>query len=164
LSSRQLSKNVKIRIYKTVILPVVLYGCETWSLILREESRLRVFENRVLRRIFGPKRGEVTGGWIKLHNEVHHNLYSSPSVIRMIKSRMMIWALNVAQVGDSTYRTLIEKPEGKGLVGRPRCSWMENIKMVLREIVWGGMNWIDLVQDREQWRALVNTVMNLRIL
>jgi hypothetical protein len=92
LSSRLLSKNVKIRIYKTIILPVVLYGCETWSLTLREEHRLRVFANRVLRRIFGPKRDEVTGGWRKLHNEELHNLYSSPSIIRMIKSRSVRWA------------------------------------------------------------------------
>jgi hypothetical protein len=85
LSSRLLSKNIKIRIYKTVILPVVLYGCETWSLTLREEHRLRVFENRVLRRIFGSKRGEVTGDWRKLHNEELHRLYSSPNIIRMMK-------------------------------------------------------------------------------
>jgi hypothetical protein len=93
------SKNVKIRIYKTIILPVVLYGCETWSLTFREEHRLRVFENRVLRRIFGPKRDEVTGGWRKLHNEELHNLYSSPSIIRMIKSRRMRWAGHVARIG-----------------------------------------------------------------
>jgi hypothetical protein len=82
-------KNVKVRIYKTIILPVFLYGCETWSLTLREEPKLRVFENRVLRRIFGPKRDGVTGGWRKLHNEELHNLYSSPSTIRIIKSRRM---------------------------------------------------------------------------
>jgi hypothetical protein len=84
-----MSKNIKIRIYRTIILYVVLYGCETWSLTLREEHKLRVFEKRVLRRIFGPKRDEVTGGWTKLHNEELHNLYSSPSIIRMIKSRKM---------------------------------------------------------------------------
>jgi hypothetical protein len=89
LSSRLLSKNVKIRIYKTIILPVVLYGSETWSLTLREEHRLRVFENRVLRRIFGPKRDEVTGEWRKLHNDELRDLYSSPSIIRIIKSRKM---------------------------------------------------------------------------
>jgi hypothetical protein len=82
LSSRLLSRNIKIRIFKTIILPVVLYGCETWSLTLREEHRLRVFENRMLRRIFGPKREEVTGGWRKLRNEELHNLYYSPSIIR----------------------------------------------------------------------------------
>jgi hypothetical protein len=94
LSSRLLSKNLKIRIYeyKTIILPVVLYGCETWSLTLREEHRLRVFENRVLRRIFGPKRNEVPGEWRKLHNEELRDLYSSPSIIRIIKPRRMRWA------------------------------------------------------------------------
>jgi hypothetical protein len=89
LSSRLLSKNSKIRIYKTIILPVVLYGCETWSLTLREEHRLRVFENRVLRGIFGPKRDEVMGEWRKLHNKELHDLYSSPCIIRIIKSRRM---------------------------------------------------------------------------
>jgi hypothetical protein len=96
-----LFKNIKIRIYKSITLPVVLYGCETWSSTLREEHRLRVFENRVLRRIFGPKRDEVTGGWRKLHNEELHNLYSSRNIIRMIKSRRMRWAGHVARVGRS---------------------------------------------------------------
>jgi hypothetical protein len=100
LSSCLLSRNIKIRIYKTIILPVVLYGCETWSLTLWEEHRMRVFENRVLRRIFGPKRDEVTGGWRKLHNEELYNLYSSPSIIRMIKSRRMRWAGHVARMGQ----------------------------------------------------------------
>jgi hypothetical protein len=89
LSSLLLSKNVKVRIYKIIILPVVLYGCETWSLAVREEHKLRVFENRVLRRIFGPKRDGVTGGWRKLYNEELHNLYSTPSIIRIMKSRGM---------------------------------------------------------------------------
>jgi hypothetical protein len=87
LSSCLLSKNVKVRIYKTIILPVVLYGCETWPLTLREEHKLTVFENRVLRGMFGPKRDGVTGGWRKLHKEELHNLYSSPSIIRIIKSK-----------------------------------------------------------------------------
>jgi hypothetical protein len=87
LSSRLLSRNVKVKIYKTMILPVILYGCETWSLTLREEHRLRVFENRVLRRIFGSKRDEVMGEWRKLHSEELHNLYSSPDIIRQVKSR-----------------------------------------------------------------------------
>jgi hypothetical protein len=91
LSSRLLSRNVKVKIYKTIILPVVLYGCETWFLALREEHRLRVFENRVLRRIFGPKRDEVTGEWRELHNEELHILYSSQNIIRQIKSRRMRW-------------------------------------------------------------------------
>jgi hypothetical protein len=96
MSSRLLSKNVKVRIYKTIIVPVVLYGCETWSLTVREEHKLRVFENRVLRRIFGPKREGVTGGWRKLHNEELHNLYSSPNIIRIIKLRRMRWVGHVA--------------------------------------------------------------------
>jgi hypothetical protein len=90
-----LSRNIIIRIYKTIILPVVLCGCEPWSLKLREEQRGRVFEKRVLRRIFGPKRDEVTGDWRKLHNEELHNLYSSPNIIRMIESRRMRWARHV---------------------------------------------------------------------
>jgi hypothetical protein len=87
-----LSKNLKMKIYKTITLPVILYGCETWSLTLREEHRLRMFENKVLRRIFRPKRDEVTGGWRKLHNEELRDLYSSSSIIRIIKSRRMRWA------------------------------------------------------------------------
>jgi hypothetical protein len=94
-----LSKNVKIIIYKTIILLVVLYECETWPLTLREEYRLRVFENRVLRQIFGPKRDEVTGMWRKLHNEELHDLYFSPSIIRIMKSRRIRWALHVARMG-----------------------------------------------------------------
>jgi hypothetical protein len=97
LSSRLLPKNAKTRLYKTIILSVVLYGCETWSLTLREEHRLRVFENRVLRRIFDPKRDELTGDWRKLHNEELHNLYFSPNIIRMIKLRR--WAGHVARMG-----------------------------------------------------------------
>jgi hypothetical protein len=89
-----------VKVYKTIIVPVVLYGCETWSLTVREEHRLRVFENRVLRRILGPKRDEVTGEWRKLHNEELHNLYSSPGIIRQIKSRRMRWAGHVARMGE----------------------------------------------------------------
>jgi hypothetical protein len=91
LSSRLLSRNVKIKIYKTIILPVVLHGCETWSLTLREEHRLRVFENRVLRRIFGPKRDEMTGGWRKLHNDELLGFYTSPGILWVIKARRMRW-------------------------------------------------------------------------
>jgi hypothetical protein len=99
LSSRLLSRNVKVKIYKTIILPVVFYGCETWSLTLREENRLRVFENGVLR-IFGPKRDETTGEWRRLHNEELHILFSSSSIIRQIKSRRMRWAGHVAHIGE----------------------------------------------------------------
>jgi hypothetical protein len=100
LSSRLLSKNLKIRIYKTIIFPVVLYGCETWSLTFREEHRLTVFVNRVLRRIFGPKRDEVKGEWRKSHNKELHDFYSSPSIIRIIKSWRMKRANHVARIGE----------------------------------------------------------------
>jgi hypothetical protein len=98
LSSCLLSRNVKVKAYKTIILPVVLYGCESWSLTLREEHRLRVFENRVLRRIFASKRDEVTGEWRKLHKEELHNLYSYPGIIRQVKSRRMRWMGHVARI------------------------------------------------------------------
>ena len=103
LSSSLLSKNLKIKIYRSIILPVVLYGCETWSLTLREEHRLRVFENRALRRIFGPKRDGVTGEWRKLHNEELNDLYSSPNIVRVIKSRRMRWAGHVDSAPWSKY-------------------------------------------------------------
>jgi hypothetical protein len=137
LSSRLLSKKIKIRIYKTISLPVVLYGCETWSLTLREEHSLRVFGSRLPRRIFGPKRDGVTGEWRKLHNGELHNSYSSPNIIITIKSRRMRWAGHVARLGGETrnaYRILVGIPEGKRPLGRPRRRWVDNIKMVLREI------------------------------
>jgi hypothetical protein len=113
LSSHLLSRNVKVQIYKTIILPVVLYGCETWSLTLREEHRLRVFEKRVLRRIFGPKRDDVTEEWGKLHNEDFHILCSSPNIIRQIKSRRLRWAGHVACMGEerNVYKVLMGKPK-----------------------------------------------------
>jgi hypothetical protein len=154
---------VKVRIYRTIVLPVVLYGCETWSLTVREEHKVRVFENKVLRRIFGPKRGRVTGGWRKLHNEELHNLYSSPSIIRIIKSRRMRWAGHVARMGEkrNVCRLLVGKPEGKRPLGRPRHRWMDNIKTDLLEIGLNVVDWIGLAQDRYRWRALVNSVTNL---
>jgi hypothetical protein len=128
----------------SVILPVVLYGSETWSVILREEHTLRVFETRVLRRIFGPKRDEVTGEWRKLHNEELHNLYSSPDIIRMIKSRKLRGEEHVARIGKNrnACRILVGKIEGKRPLGRPRRRWVKNIKMDLREIGWDGRDWI----------------------
>jgi hypothetical protein len=117
--------SVKVKIYKTIILPVVLYGCEAWSLMPREEHRLRVFENRVLRRIFGPRRDEVTGDWRKLHNEELRNLYSSPDIIRQVRSRRMRWAGHVARMGEErkVYKVLVGKPEGKRPLGTSRRRW-----------------------------------------
>jgi hypothetical protein len=113
---------------------VVLYGCETWSLALREEQRLREFENRALR-IFGPKRDGVTGGWRKLRKKELHNLYSSPSIIRIIKSRRMRWARHVARMREkAAYKLLVRKPEGKRPLGRPRRRWIDNIKIDLVEL------------------------------
>jgi hypothetical protein len=129
LSSRLLSRNLKVKNYTTIILSVVLYGCETWSLTLREEHRLRVFENRVLRRIFGPKRDQVTGEWMKLHDGELHNLYSSPDTIGQIKSRRMMCAGHVAHVGEgrNVYRVLVGKAEGKRPLERPRRRWKDGI-------------------------------------
>jgi hypothetical protein len=132
---------------------------------LREEHRLRVFENRVVRRIFVPKRDEVTGEWRKLHNEELHDLYSSPSKIRIIKSRRMKWAGHVARKGEkkNAYRLLMRKPEGKRSLGRPRRRWVDNIRMDLGGVGWGDVDWIGLAKDRNRWRALVNSVLNLRV-
>ena len=160
-----LSKNLKIKIYRTIILPVVLYGCETWSLTLREERRLRVFENRVLRRIFGPKRDKVTREWRKLCNEEVNVLYFSPTIVRVIKSRRMRWAGHVAHIRErrGIYRVSVGKLEGNRPLGRPRHRWEDDIKMDLQEVGCGGMDWIELAQDKDRWRALVNAVMNLRV-
>ncbi|KAJ4427892.1 hypothetical protein ANN_23900 [Periplaneta americana] len=165
LSSSLLSKNLKVRIYKTVILPVLLYGCETWTLTLREEHRFRVFENKVLRKIFGAKRDEVTGEWRKLHNTELHAFYSSPDIIRNIKSRRLRWAGHVARMGESrnAYRVLVGRPEGKRPLGRPRRRWEDNIKMDLRKVGYDDGDWINLAQDRDRWRAYVTAAMNLRV-
>jgi hypothetical protein len=124
-----------------------------------------VFENRVLRRIFGPKSNEVTGEWRKLHNEELRNLYSSPSIIRIIKSRMMRWAGYVARMREkrNAYRLLVGKPEGKIPLGRPRRRWVDNIRMDLGDVRWGDVDWIGLAQDRNRWRAVVNSELNLRV-
>jgi hypothetical protein len=131
---------------------------------LREERRLRGLEYRVLRRIFGPKRDEVIGEWRKLHNEELNDLYCSPNIVRVIKSRMG-WAWHVACMGErrGVYRVLVGKPEGKRPLGRPWHRWEDNIKMDLQEMGCGGMDWIELAQDRDRWWALVKSVMNLRV-
>jgi hypothetical protein len=125
-----------------------------------------VFENRVLRRIFGPKRDEMTGEWWKLHSEERHNLYSSPDTIRQIKSRRMRWAGHVTRMGEERrlYKVLVGKPEGKRPLGRPRLRWENEIRMDLREIGLRGVDWIRLAQDRDLRRAVVSAVMNLRVL
>ena len=138
---------------RTINLPVVLYGCETWSLTLREKCRLRVFENRVLRRIFGSKRDEMTGERGKLHNEELNDLYSSPNIFRVIKSKRMRLAGRLARMGKRRgiykYRVLVGKPEGKRPLGRNWHRWEDNIKMDLREVEYMDMDWIELAQDRD---------------
>jgi hypothetical protein len=145
LFSCLISKNTKIEIYETVMLPVVLYGCETWSLTLREEHRLRVFENRVLRRIFGPKR-EEDESWRKLHNDELHNLYSSPNIVRVIRSRRMRWAGHVARMGEGrgVYRVLVGRPEGKSPLGRPRRTIVRKKQVIY---------WPDLATSRRHYQV-----------
>jgi hypothetical protein len=123
------------------------------SLTLREEHRLRVFENRVLRRIFGPWKDEVKRDWRTLHNEELHNLYFLPNIIRLIKSRRMRWVVHVARMGQTrnAYRILVGKPEGKRRLGRRRRRWVDNIKMDLRETGWDGMDWIDVQGWAKDW-------------
>jgi hypothetical protein len=127
--------------------------------------RILPIENRVLRRISGPKKDEVSGEWRKLHIEELRDLYSSPTIIRIIKSIRMSWAGHVARMGEkrNAYMLLVGKPDGKRRLGRPRRRWVDNIRMDLGEVGWGDMDWIGLAQDRNRWRALVNWVLNLPV-
>ena len=131
---------------------------------MREERKLRVFENMVLRRIFGPRRDEVMGKWRRLHNEELSDLYSSPNIMRVIKSRRMRWAGHVARMGEEreVYRVLVGKAEGRRALERLRRRWVDNIRTNLQEVGCGYMDWIGLAQDRDRWRTLVHAVMNLR--
>ena len=124
-----------------------------------------MFENMVLRRIFGPRRDEVMGEWRRLHNEKLNDLYSSSNIVRVIKSRRMRWAGHVACMGEErgVYRVLLGKPEGKRPLGRPRRRWVDNIRMYHQEVGCGYVDWIGLAQDRDSWRTLVNAVMNVRV-
>ena len=141
-----------------------LYDCEARSFTLREECRLRVFENRIVRRIFRLKRDE-NGGCRRLHNKELNNLYLSSNVIRVIKSRRLGWAGHVAKMGEGrgASKILTGKPTEKRPLGRPRRRWEDNIRMDLEEIGINVGNWVDSAQDRNYWRALVNAAMNLRV-
>jgi hypothetical protein len=132
---------------------------------LWEERKLKVFENMILRGIFGLRRDEVTGEWRILHNEELNDLYSSPNIMWVIKSRRMRWAGYVARMGEERgmYRVLVGKPEERRTLERPRRRWVDNIRMDLQEVGCGYMNWIGLAQDRDRWRTLVSAVTNLRV-
>ena len=134
-------------------------------LTLWEERKLRVFENMVLRRIFGPGRYEVTGEWRRMHKEELNDLYSSPNIVLVIKSRRLRWAAHVALMGEEkgVYRVLLGKPGGRRTLGRPRRRWVDNIRMDLQEVSCVYMDWIGLAHDRDRWRTLVSAVMNLRV-
>jgi len=132
---------------------------------MREECKLRVYENRLLRRIFGPKRDEVTGEWRKLHNEELNDLYCSPNIVHGIKSRIMRLTGHVGRLEKrrGIYRVLVGKHEGKRPLGRQRRRWEDDIKVDFQEVGCRCMNWIELAQDMDRWRALVNAVMILRV-
>ena len=142
-----------------------MYGCETWLLTLREERKLKVSENMVLRKMFGPRRDKVMGEWRRLQNEELNDLYSSPNIVRVIKWRRMRWAGHVARMGEErgVYMVLVGKPEGKRPLGRPRRRRVDNIRNDLQEVGCGYVDWIGLAQDTDRWRTLVSAVMNLRV-
>jgi hypothetical protein len=143
-----------------MILPFVVFEFEAWSFTLSEECRLKMFTKKVLRRIFGPRRDEVTGEWRRLHNDKLYAVCSSPNIVQVIKSRRR-WEGHVVCMAErrGAYRVLMEKPEGRTSLGR----WEDNIKKDHGEVRHGGMDWIDLAQDRDRWLALVNAIMNVLV-
>ena len=148
--------------YRTIILPVVLYGCQAWSLILRKKHRLRLFENRVLRKIFDPKRDEVIGEWRRLHNKGLYDLYTSPKIIPVIKSQRIRWARHVACMGArrSAYRVLVVRPDGKHPLRRHKRRGRIILKWVFKK--WGGEISIGLIWlNMDSWQTHANAVMNL---
>jgi hypothetical protein len=132
---------------------------------LREERRIRAFENRMLRKLFGPKRDKVTGEWRKLYNEELNDLYSLPNIVRVVKSRRMRWAGHVARMGEErvVHRVLVRKPEEKRPLGRPRRRWEDNIKINLQDVGGDRGDWMELAEDRDRWRALVGTVRDFQV-
>jgi hypothetical protein len=148
---------VQLKIYRPVILPVALFGCETWSLTLREEHKLRVFENMVLRRIFGPEKDEVTGEWRKLHNEELNDLYSSPNIFRVIKSSIMRWAGHVARMGERRvlYRVLVGKPEGRKHLVDLDVDGSVTLQCIFKK--WNGEGGHGLDESDSGWRQVAGS-------
>jgi hypothetical protein len=142
LSPCLLSTNVKVKIYTTIILPVILYGCETWSLTLREDHRLGVFENRVLRRIFGPKRDEVTGEWRKLHSEELHNLYSYPDIIRQVKANEVGGTCGTHGRGENCTRFWWESPKERDHWEDQGVGGKKGSELILGRLAWIGFDWL----------------------
>ena len=148
-----------------MILPILFYGCEIWSLTLLVERKLRVFKNMVLRRIFGPRREKVSEEWRKFHKHELNDLYASPNNVRVIKSRRMRWAGHEARMGEERglYIVLVGIAEGKRALRRRRRRWVNNIRMYLQEVGCGFMDWVGLAQNRYSWRKLLSALMNFRI-
>ena len=152
-----------IKIYK-IMLSVVLHGCKTTSLTLREERTLNVFESRILRRVFGSKRDE-NGQWRRLHNEDLHCLYHLPNIVREIKSRRQRWASHVVRMeeGRSAFKILTGNPTGMRPLGTPRHRWEDNLRLNLKEIGISTRDWVDSAQDRDYWRALKTAALNFQV-
>jgi hypothetical protein len=157
-------KNFKYNVIQKYNFACCFVWVTTWSLTLKQKLRLSMFENRMLRRIFGHKKDEVTGEWRKLYNEELKYLYPSPNIVRVIESSRMRWVVYVARMGERrhVYKVLVGKSEGKRPLGRLRRRWEDNIKVDLQEVGCEGMDWIDVVQNRDRWQALVKAIMKIR--